>query len=150
MKLVSACLVGINCNYKGKSRPNKKLIVMLKRGELIPICPEQLGGLTIPRAPAGIYGGSGKDVLDGKATVRAARNGKDLTKYFVKGAKKVLKIAKLLGIKEVILKARSPSCGCGITWQLDKKFYNHLSKGDGVTTALLKHNGIKVVTEEDI
>lgn len=143
MKLVSACLVGINCNYKGSSKPNERLIEMLKRGELIPICPELLGGFKTPR-PAAWTTGDGATVLDGKEKVLEL-DGKDVTKMFIKGAQEVLEFAKKIGIKEAILKARSPSCGCGKIW-VNKK----LIDGDGVLTALLKRNGIKVITEENI
>jgi len=150
MKLVSACLLGINCKWNGKSRFNKKIIALSKKEALIPVCPEQLGGLTTPRKPAGIYGGFGEDVLDGRAGVKAARDGEDFTKYFVRGAEETLRIAKLFGVKEVILKQGSPSCGCGRTWQLDKKLRNHHVEGNGVTAALLKRHGIYVKTQEDL
>jgi len=145
--LVSACLAGIECAYDGKHRLNKKVQKLVKEGKAIPICPEQLGGLPTPRKPAGIYGGTGEDVIKGKAKVRAARDGEDFTKQFVKGAEETLKIAKILDIKEVIFKKRSPSCGCGKTWLLDKNLRNHVGKGDGVTVALLKQNGIKIHLE---
>lgn len=150
MKLVSACFFGINCKWNGKSRPNKKIIELSKKEILIPVCPEQLGGLTTPRKPAGIFGGLGEDVLDGCASVKAARDGEDLTACFVKGVEETLKIAKLLGVKEVILKQGSPSCGCGRTWQLDKELRNHKVEGNGVAAALLKRHGIDVKTQGDL
>ncbi|NIO44992.1 MAG: DUF523 domain-containing protein [Candidatus Aenigmarchaeota archaeon] len=131
MYIVSACLAGINCNYKGVSKPNKKVIELVKRMKAIPVCPEVLAGQTIPRPNAKIDGGTGMDVLEGKARVIEA-DGNDVTKLFIKGAFEVLKITQAINAKEAILKARSPSCGC-----------------DGVTTALLKRNGIKVYTEEN-
>jgi len=150
MKLCSACLLGIRCRYNGEGKLSEKVVTLSKKDVLIPFCPEQLGGLPTPRESCGIYGGVGDEVLDNKATVRTIETGKDLTEYFVKGAKEILKIAKLFGIKEAILKQKSPSCGNGITWQLDNNFENHTVKGDGVTTALLKRNGIKVISEEDL
>ena len=102
MKLCSACLLGINCRYNGERKPNKKVIDLAMKETLIPVCPEQLGGLATPRPPAEI-----KDdcVVNSKGT--------DVTKEFKQGAEEVLKIAKLFSIKEAILKLRSPSCGCG-------------------------------------
>jgi len=150
MKLASACFFGINCKWNGKSRPNKKIIELSKKEVLIPVCPEQLGGQPTPRKPAGIYGGLGEDVLDGRAKVRAARNGEDLTEDYIKGAEETLKIARLFEIKEVILKQGSPSCGCGKTFQLDEKLRNHKVEGNGVTAALLKRHGIDVKTQEDL
>jgi uncharacterized protein YbbK (DUF523 family) len=138
MKLVSGCLLGMKCRWDGKIKPNKKIIELSKRETLIPICPEQLGGLPTPRKPCGIFGGNAKDVLEGRAKVLSARDGKDFTKNFLRGAEESLKIAKLFGIKEAILKQGSPSCGSGRTYQLDKKLRNKKIEGDGVTSALLK------------
>jgi len=137
MKLCSACLLGIKCRYDGKSKPNKKVLELAKKEILIPVCPEQLGGLSTPREPAEQ---KGKKVI--------TKSGKDVTKNFVRGAKQVLKIAKLFGIKEAILKQRSPSCGCGQVY--DGTFTGTIIEGDGVTASLLKKHGIKVISEEDL
>lgn len=146
MKLVSACLIGIKCRYDGKSNLNRKCLKLFKKGELIPVCPEQLGGLPTPRSPQQIQKGTGEDVLKGKCKVKN-KIGKNVTKKFIKGAKETLKIAKALDAKKAILKARSPSCGCGEIY--DGTFSGKLIKGNGVTTALLKRNKIKVYTELD-
>lgn len=146
MKIVSACLVGINCNYKGENKLNEKLFEEFKRGNLFPVCPEVYGGQSVPRPNAEITGGTGLDVLGGRARVIES-DGKDVTEQFIKGAQKVLEIAKYLGVEEAILKARSPSCGCGETY--DGTFSRKLINGDGVTAALLKINRIKVFTDEN-
>lgn len=135
--LVSACLLGIECRYDGKSKPNKKVLKLAKKKILIPVCPEILGGLPTPREPAEKRG---KKVI--------TKSGKDVTKQFEKGAREVLKIAKILGIKKAILKQKSPSCGCGKIY--DGSFSGRIIEGDGVTTALLKKNKIKVISEEDL
>ncbi len=137
IKLCSACLLGIKCRYDGKSKLNKKVLGLSKKEILIPVCPEQLGGLPTPRE---LTERRGKRVF--------TKSGKDITKYFKKGAEEVLKITKLLGVKEVIFKQESPSCGCGRIY--DGTFSGKLTKGDGVTTALLKRNKIKVITEGDL
>ena len=148
MRLCSACLVGIKCAWDGKDRyKNKKVIELSKKEVLVPICPEQLGGLPTPRVPQEIQNGTGDDVLNGKCKV-LNKERKDVTVHFIRGAYEVLKIAKLLGIKEFIAKQKSPSCGCGKTY--DGTFTGTLIKGDGVTTALLKKHGIKVISEEDL
>ena len=137
MKLCSACLLGIKCRYDGKSKPNQRVMRLSKKEILIPICPEQLGGLPTPREPAEQ---KGKKVI--------TKSGKDVTKNFKKGARQVLRIAKLFGIKKAILKQRSPSCGCGQIY--DGTFSGRIIKGDGVTATLLKRNGIKVISEEGL
>jgi uncharacterized protein YbbK (DUF523 family) len=147
MKLVSACLLGINCNYKGNNSLNEKLLEEFKKGELFPVCPEILGCQSIPRKDAQIKGGSGNDVINGSAKV-VEPDGNDVTCQFIDGAKKVVEIAKTLNVKEAILKARSPSCGCGKIY--DGTFSRTLIDGDGVTSALLKRNGIKVISNEEI
>jgi uncharacterized protein YbbK (DUF523 family) len=152
MKLVSACLIGVNCRYDGENKPNDKVIKLLKDEELIPICPEQLGGLPTPREPSGIVSGSGEDVIDDKSRVYNAE-GEDVTENFIKGACEVLKLARLFQTKDAILKQGSPSCGCGETQQMkyeNGKYISRPIKGDGVTTALLKRNNIRIATEEDL
>jgi len=137
MKLCSACLLGIKCRYDGKSKPNKRVIELSRKEVLIPVCPEQLGGLPTPREQA-----------EQRGNKVITKSGKDVTQNFRKGAKEVLKLAKLFGIKKVILKQRSPSCGCGQIY--DGTFSGRIIKGDGVTTTLLKKNKIKVISEEDL
>jgi uncharacterized protein YbbK (DUF523 family) len=141
MKLVSACLVGINCNFEGKNCPNPKLIEEFKKGELFPICPEVLGGLSVPRVPSEIQNGDGLAVLEGKASV-VNLQGIDVTDEFMVGAYDALKIAEAVGAKEALLIEKSPSCGCGVIF--DGSFTDKFKPGDGVTAALLKKNGIKV------
>lgn len=145
MILVSGCLLGVNCKYNGGNNISTELIRLLGAEGLLQVCPEQLGGLTTPRAPAEIQGGEGIDVIEGTARV-LNRAEEDVTEAFLKGAKETLKLAKLFDIKRAVLKARSPSCGCGIIY--DGSFTANTKAGDGVTTALLKQNGIEVLTEE--
>jgi uncharacterized protein YbbK (DUF523 family) len=137
MKLCSACLLGINCRYSGETKLNQKVVELAKNEILIPVCPEQLGGLATPREPA-----------EQKNNKVFTKSGKDMTNLFENGAKEVLKIAKLFNIKEAILKQRSPSCGCGQIY--NGNFDGTIISGDGVTTKLLKENGIKVISEENL
>ncbi len=148
MKMVSACLLGIKCAWDGKDRyRNKKVIELLKNEILIPVCPEQLGGLATPRVLQEIEKGNGDDVLDGRSRVKN-KIGQDVTRQFARGAKEALEIAGQYNIKEFIAKSRSPSCGCGSIY--DGSFSKRLIKGDGVTVALFKRNGIRVISENDI
>ncbi|VVB76177.1 Uncharacterised protein [uncultured archaeon] len=137
MIIVSGCLAGINCNYKSESKPNAFVIELVRKGKAIPICPEQLGGLSTPRTPA--------EIKEGKVFTK---NGVDVTSNFVSGAKEVLKIAIMANCKLAILKAKSPSCGSGQIY--DGTFLGELIPGDGILAKELKQNGIRVITENDI
>ena len=148
MKLISACLLGIKCAWDGKDNyRSDKAIELLISETLIPVCPEHLGGLKTPRVAQEIQGGTGADILDKRCKV-LNRNREDVTQEFITGAEETLKIVKLFHIKEFIGKSKSPSCGCGQIY--DGTFSQKLINGDGVTTALLKRNGIRVITEEDL
>lgn len=137
MRLCSACLLGVKCRYDGLSKPNEKIIALAKKEVLIPVCPEQLGGLPTPRAPS---------EQQGLKVVTAS--GIDVTENFNNGAEEVLKLAKFFNIKEAVLKQRSPSCGSGQVY--DGTFSKKLISGNGVTAELLKRNGIKVISEEEL
>jgi len=148
MKLISACLLGIKCSWSGDDKyKNDRAIQLSKVEPLIPVCPEQLGGLPTPRVPQEIQGGTGKDVLNGKCKV-VNKNGEDITSQFIRGAEETLKIARQLKLKEFIAKSRSPSCGHGQIY--DGSFSERLVSGNGVTAELLKENGIRVITEEEL
>jgi uncharacterized protein YbbK (DUF523 family) len=138
--LVSACLCGIPCRYNGKSALDPQAERLVRMGKAIPVCPEVLGGLPIPRRPVEIARGDGKDVLSGAASVISA-GGEDMTPFLLQGAFASLKIAQRFGVEKAILKQRSPSCGRG---QIRRK--GKLAKGDGVTTALFKKEGIRIVS----
>ncbi|QEK12482.1 DUF523 domain-containing protein [Crassaminicella thermophila] len=146
MILISACLAGVNCRYDGGNNKNKEILKLVKEKKAILVCPEQLGGLPTSRIPCEIVDGNGEDVLMNKAKVMD-KNGEDKTLHFIKGAQETLKIAKLYGVETAILKARSPSCGCGIIY--DGSFLGNKKEGNGVTAALLKKEGIRVFDEEN-
>lgn len=144
MIIVSACLCGIDCKYNGKNNLNEEVLEMVKRGEAIPICPEQLGGLQTPRVPCEIQGGTGKDVLLKKVKI-LNKEEKDCTDNYIKGAFEALKIAKMVGATKAILKAKSPSCGCSEIY--DGTFTGIKVQGEGVTAALFRENNIEVIDE---
>ena len=137
MKIVSACLTGINCRWDCDSKPCQKVIDLIKEGKAIPVCPEQLGGLTTPRISS-----------EQKGEKVFSKNGEDVTLQFQKGAEEALKIAKLANCKEAILKSKSPSCGSGRIF--DGTFSGKLISGEGVTAKLFKENNIQVFTEEEL
>lgn len=140
MILVSACLAGINCKYNGGNNYNEKIFKLIKSGKAIPMCPEQLGGLTTPRDPSEIK------VVNGEKRVITNKN-KDVTDNFKKGANEVLRMIKKLDIDMVILQPRSPSCGLNQIY--DGNFNGTLINGNGVLTELLIENNIKVISLDD-
>lgn len=135
--LVSACLLGVNCKYNGNNNLNDKVIKYIENKEVIPICPEIMGGLSTPRYPS--------EIVDDKVI---NNQNQDVTKEYTKGAEETLKLARILGVKKALLKSKSPSCGCGKIY--DGTFTNTLINGDGITTKLLKENKIEVITEMDL
>jgi Uncharacterized conserved protein len=145
--LVSACLAGINCTFRGKNNLNEKIKELVDTGQSIALCPEILAFLGVPRERIEIIDGDGNDLLDGKAKAISS-NGKDVTKDLIAGAHRVLDAVKRYGIKEAILKSKSPACGIGKIY--DGTFSDRLKDGDGVLAALLKRNGIKVITEKEV
>ncbi len=142
MILVSACLAGIKCSWDGRDRLNEEIKALVDEGKAIAICPEVLGGFSVPRERTEILNASGEDVLNGRAKV-ITESGKVVSEGFIKGAKAVLKIAKENNVKEAIFKSKSPSCGCGRIY--DGSFSGRLIKGNGVTTALLLKNSVNVI-----
>ncbi|GAB4258279.1 2-thiouracil desulfurase family protein [Thermincola ferriacetica] len=147
MIIVSACLAGIKCKYSGGHYLVESIYKLVQDGRAVPVCPEELGGLPTPRNPAEIIGGAGADVLSGKARVVDCA-GQDVTEEFIIGARKVLELARRVGAVRAILKERSPSCGCSMIY--DGSFQQKKRPGAGVTTALLRLNGIEVRSEEEL
>jgi uncharacterized protein YbbK (DUF523 family) len=142
--IVSACLTGVRCRYDGGHRLDQKVLRRSMEEELVPLCPEQMGGLSIPRHPSEIIGGDGDDVLDGRARV-VDTEGMDVTGQFLKGADEFLSTAKRSNIKKAIMKEKSPSCGV-------HRIYRNgiLVSGKGVLTALLMREGIGIMSNEEI
>lgn len=142
MDIASACLVGKKCRYDGEARENEEIRRLYLEGKVKPVCPECLANLKIPRSPAEIVGGDGRDVLNGNAKV-IAKDGTDRTQDYINGAKKTLDEALKCGAEKAYLKSKSPSCGLSCIY--DGTFSGQLKDGSGVTAALLKDNGIEVV-----
>lgn len=138
--LLCACLAGCPCRYDGSARPDPRAAA-LARGGAFTACPECLGGLPIPREPAEITGGDGFDVLDGRARV-ISRNGRDVTEAYLKGARAFLQLARDKGVGEILLKAKSPSCG--LRQIHDGTHTGVLRDGPGVTAALLIREGFRL------
>lgn len=135
--LVSGCLLGLCCRYDGASKAHPEVLCLKGKYELVPVCPEQLGGLPTPRPPA---------ERQGDRVV--ARSGADVTEEYRRGAEEALRLCRLLNCDAAVLKERSPSCGCGMIY--DGNFSGTLVPGDGVTAELLKEQGIPVYGESQL
>ena len=146
MYLISACLCGVNCKYNGKNNLNEKCLKLLREGKAVLVCPEQMGGLTTPRIPSELIGSS-KDIIEYSKGKILDKEGNDVSVQFIKGAEEALKIAKELGVKKAILKEGSPSCGSSFIY--DGSFSGKKIKGEGITTYLLRKEGVEVISEEE-
>ena len=145
--LISPCLIGIRTRWDEDCEEIDELIDLVKSGQAVFACPEQLGGLTTPREPAEIERGrTAKDVLNGDARI-LTNTGKDVTDQFVVGAQRILEFCQRLGVEEAILKSGSPSCGSKQTY--DGSFTDTKIVGKGTTAELLEQNGIKVYNEKN-
>lgn len=137
--LVSMCLLGVNCRYNGVPKADEAVRRLAECDDivLVPVCPEQLGGLPTPRTPS---------ERNGNRVV--SKEGEDRTGAFNRGAEETLRIAKLYGCDVAILKERSPSCGDKEIY--DGSFSGTLVPGEGVTAELLRKNGVKVFGESEM
>lgn len=148
--LVSACLLGdaVRHNAQHKLSRHPALQRWIAEGRVVRACPEVAGGLPVPRPAAEIAGGAGgRRVLLGEAKV-IDRQGNDVTAPFVRGAQAALAIVEQHGIRVAVLKARSPSCGSGESY--DGTFTGALVDEPGVTAALLMSHGVLVFSEEEL
>ena len=147
MILVSACLAGLEVRYDGAHCLDGRLGKLIEDGKAMTVCPELLGGFSVPREPAEIIGGDGEDVLDGKAQV-ITKSGADVTSMYVEGAYETLKKAQEVMATLVILKENSPSCGSSMIYNGD--FLGEKIAGNGVTAALLRKHGFRVISEAEL
>lgn len=138
--IISACLLGVNCRYNGGGELATEWLEVLKGHQLIPVCPEQLGGMTTPREPSEIVSESPLRV--------ESKSGTNVTGAFEKGAIETLKLAELLGVRCAVLKERSPSCGVNAIY--NGTFSNVRIPGMGITARLLKNSGLMVYSEEEL
>lgn len=138
MYIVSACLLGINCKYNGDHNHEPLMTEFFKDEVVIPICPEQLGGLSTPRNPV--------EIIDGRVY---DAGGNDFTEAFIKGAQESLKIADIYNdVKGIILKDGSPSCG--VNYIYDGTFSHVKVKGQGFTARKFMDKNYTVLSEKDL
>lgn len=128
--LISACFLGIPCRWHGRRAGRRDdLIRRLKeKYVLVPVCPEQLGGMSTPRTSETLSGGTGAQVLDDGLRIIAPETRQDVTHYHVNGAIYTREIAEIVGARSAYMKGGSPSCDV-----------------NGVTGELLRRAGIRVV-----
>lgn len=138
--LISACLLGVHCRYDGTDKLQPQWLDALKGHHLIPVCPEQLGGLSTPRPPSEIVS---------ELPVRVEANtGSDVTVPFIRGAEETLRLARLSGASCAVLKEGSPSCGVNRIY--DGTFSDVRKPGLGLTARLLKEAGLTLYSEEEL
>lgn len=135
--LVSACLLGVNCRYNGTGGELEQMSELMELAELVPVCPEILGGLPTPRPPA--------ERQDGRVITC---EGGDVTEAYARGTEESLRLAQLFGARIALMKERSPSCGAGEIY--DGTFTHTRIPGDGTASALLKAKGVEVYGETRI
>lgn len=137
--LISSCLLGNNTKYNGGNNYNAMVELLKSKYELYVICPEVMGGLSTPRNPSEIKFNT--DLVFSNKKV-------DVTYEFHSGANQALQIALDNNIKLALLKEGSPSCGVSKIY--DGTFSGIKIDGMGITTRLLKKNGIKCYSENEI
>ena len=135
--LISACLLGTCCRYDGASKGHPLAAQLAEKHTLIPVCPEQMGGLATPRPPA-----------ERRGVRVVAKTGIDVTAEYSRGAAEVWQLCQLFHCDGAVLKERSPSCGHGEIY--DGTFSGTIVPGDGITAELLTSNGIPVYGESQI
>lgn len=135
--LVSQCLLGVDCRYDGGNNFRSEVLELIEKSEVIPVCPEILGGMTTPRLPS--------ERLGNRVVNKA---GEDVTAAFERGAAQALRIAELYGAKYAVLKQRSPSCGSEMIY--DGTFSGKKIPGKGVACEAFEAAGIAVFDEDHI
>mgnify|MGYP005913915241 CR=1 FL=1 len=135
--LISACLLGARCRYDGVSKLQRWISDLAERHILVPVCPEQLGGLPTPRPPA-----------ERRGDRVMTRDGGDVTAQYRRGAEEALRLCRLLGCEAALLKERSPSCGSGAIY--DGTFTGTVTEGWGTAAALLRRHGVRVLGESQL
>jgi len=141
--IISSCLAGLHTRYDGAAKPHPQLREIANLAALVPVCPEILGGLGIPRPPCHFVGGDGAALLLGKARL-IDKTGMDRTSLFLRAADETRRVVELVSPAMIIFKEGSPSCGVRRvdiegSWQ----------SGCGVVTAVLRDLDIAIISEED-
>lgn len=149
--LVSACLTGITCGFDGTANgeyPSVLKLLQYDTVKLLRFCPED-SSFGSPREMCDIYGGTGEDVLDGKASV-LAESGEDWTEGMIHAAEKMLEIAKHNNAELAVMMDVSAACGSQVIYDGNRFAENKVYQvGAGVAAALLMRHGFKVISQRD-
>lgn len=135
--IVSACLLGENCKYNGGNNLDAQVVKFLEGREVIPVCPEVLAGLGIPRTPVEIRDGV---VID--------RDGNRVDEAVRAAVAHILEELKGQDIDCAVLKSRSPTCG--VRQIYDGSFSGTLVDGTGVLAQVLMDAGYRVIDAEEL
>lgn len=149
--LMSACLAGITCGYDGTANgeyPSALKLLTYPTAKIVKFCPEEFS-FGSPREMCDIHGGTGFDVLDGKAKL-LSESGKDWSEGIIKAAEKMLALAKAENIELAVMMDMSGACGSQVIYNGNRFSENKVYQiGAGVCTALLIRNGFKVISQRD-
>lgn len=135
--LVSACLLGENCKYNGGNNYNATIVEFLKGKDIIPVCPECLAGLGVPRTP-----------IELANNILTDKNGNSVDDILRDTVQKIIENLNIDNISCAVLQSRSPTCGVNQIY--DGSFSGKLITGSGVFAKALRDIGIKVIDAEDI
>lgn len=143
---VSACLLGIPCRYDGghKHRPDVLALVRKAEADILPICPEVLALLGVPRSPMTLSGGDGAALNGGTADL-VIETGESRADALRDGVRRAASLAGTAGCRFALLKERSPSCAVGQVHTTSGP-----AAGTGAFTALLLENGVRCFSEEEL
>lgn len=135
--LVSACLLGENCKYNGGNNYDPAVVDWLRDHEVVPVCPEVLAGMPVPRIPVELRGGRAVN-----------KEGADVDAAYRAGVAQAVQRAKAERIELAVLKSRSPTCG--VKQIYDGTFSGTLVDGQGLLAQALRENGFRVIDAEDL
>jgi uncharacterized protein YbbK (DUF523 family) len=149
--LMSACLAGTTCGYDGTANgeyPSALKILTFQSAKVFRFCPEDFSFGT-PRAMCDIHGGTGLDVLEGRARL-LADSGEDWTEGIIKASERMLEIAIENKIELAVLMDISAACGSQVIYDGNRFAENKKYQiGAGVCAAQLIRNGFQVISQRD-
>lgn len=135
--LISACLLGLETRYDGRGKAVKALMELAEKHTLVPVCPEQLGGMPTPRVACERLGDKVVSI-----------DGQDKTEAFHQGARLAREIGRISRCEAAVLKSKSPSCGLKQVY--DGSFNKQLVDGKGVFAELMAGENIPLFTENEL